>query len=113
VWEVIRKNCTACHGIDDYAFFALDRAGWQKLLESKHKSGGADLSEADRNLLLDWLVSKFGPETKPTFHRRSRRFFPTLKPSGCSIARVPSAMGWSASRVLAIRRSAGGCCWWI
>ena len=27
VWEVIRKNCTACHGIDDYAFYALDRAG--------------------------------------------------------------------------------------
>ena len=23
VWQVIRKNCTACHGIDDYAFFAL------------------------------------------------------------------------------------------
>src|SRR5215467_2680613 len=65
VWQVIRKNCTACHGIDDYAFFALDRAGWQKLLESKHKSGGADLSETDRNLLLDWMVSKFGPETKP------------------------------------------------
>ena len=65
VWQAIRKNCTACHGIDDYAFFALDRAGWQKLLESKHKSGGGDLSEADRNLLLDWLVSKFGPETKP------------------------------------------------
>src|SRR6516165_12189126 len=59
VWQVIRKNCTACHGIDDYAFFALDRAGWQKLLESKHKPGDADLSEADRNLLLDWLVSKF------------------------------------------------------
>jgi mono/diheme cytochrome c family protein len=65
VWQVIRKNCTACHGIDDYAFFALDRAGWQKMLESKHKPGGADLSEADRNLLLDWLVSKFGPDTKP------------------------------------------------
>jgi hypothetical protein len=65
VWLVIRKNCTACHGIDDYAFFALDRAGWQKLLENKHKSGGVDLAEADRNLLLDWLVSKFGPDTKP------------------------------------------------
>lgn len=65
VWQVIRKNCTACHGIDDYAFFALDRAGWQKLLESKHKPGDADLSEGDRNLLLDWLVSKFGPDTKP------------------------------------------------
>ena len=30
VWEVIRKNCTACHGIDDYAFFAMDKAGWSE-----------------------------------------------------------------------------------
>jgi len=38
VWQVIRKNCTQCHGIDDYAFYALDKAGWQSLVESKHKS---------------------------------------------------------------------------
>ena len=65
VWQVIRKNCTACHGIDDYAFHALDRIGWQKLIETKHKDGGGALSDVDRNLLLDWLVQKFGPETKP------------------------------------------------
>jgi mono/diheme cytochrome c family protein len=65
VWDVIRKNCIACHGIDDYAFYALDRAGWQKLIADKHKAGEADLPEADRNLLLDYVVSKFGPETKP------------------------------------------------
>ncbi len=69
VWNVIRKNCTQCHGIDDYAFFALDKAGWQSLLETKHKSPLAEgtpvLSEQDRNLLLDWLVSKFGPTSKP------------------------------------------------
>jgi hypothetical protein len=65
VWQVIRKNCTACHGIDDYAFFALDRAGWQALIENKHKTDGIVLSDQDRNILLDWLVSKFGPETKP------------------------------------------------
>ncbi|MBZ5577917.1 MAG: cytochrome c [Acidobacteriia bacterium] len=65
VWEVIRKNCIACHGIDDYAFFALDRAGWQQLIAGKHKAGEADLSEADRAVLLDWLASRFGPSTKP------------------------------------------------
>jgi len=65
VWQVIRKNCTSCHGIDDYAFYALDRMGWQKLIEDKHKDGGAALSDADRGLLLDWLVQKFGPATKP------------------------------------------------
>ena len=65
VWEVIRKNCVACHGIDDYAFYAQDRASWQKLIADKHKSGAAELSEEDRNTLLDWLVAKFGPDTKP------------------------------------------------
>jgi len=65
VWEVIRKNCIACHGIDDYAFYAQDRAAWQTLIASKHKSEEAVLSSADQSLLLDWLASKFGPETKP------------------------------------------------
>ena len=32
VWEVIRNTAPACHGIDDYAFYALDRAAWQKLI---------------------------------------------------------------------------------
>jgi cytochrome c5 len=65
VRQVILKNCTACHGIDDYAFFALDRAGWQTLLETKHKTGGAALSDSDRNALLDYLVARFGPDSKP------------------------------------------------
>jgi mono/diheme cytochrome c family protein len=65
VWDVIRKNCVACHGIDDYAFYAQDRAAWQKLIASRHKPGEADLSDTDRNLLLDWLAARFGPDTKP------------------------------------------------
>src|SRR5437867_7998159 len=69
VWQVIRKNCIQCHGIDDYAFFALDKNGWQSLLDTKHKSPLAEatpvLSDNDRDLLLDWLVSKFGPTSTP------------------------------------------------
>ena len=65
VRDVIRKNCTACHGIDDYAFFALDRAGWQSLIETKHKATPAPIPSQDLPVLLDWLVSKFGPTTKP------------------------------------------------
>jgi cytochrome c553 len=70
VWTVIRKNCVSCHGIDDYAYYALDRDGWWNLIASKHKTGpgagAADvLSAEDRGQLLDWLVSKLGPDTKP------------------------------------------------
>jgi hypothetical protein len=64
VWDVIRGNCTRCHGIDDYAYFALDKTGWQKLIESKHKPNIA-LADADRDLLTVWLAATFGPETKP------------------------------------------------
>jgi len=69
VWQLIRKNCIQCHGIDDYAFFALDRNGWQSLLETKHKSPLAEgtpvLSDKDQNTLLDYLVAKFGPTSTP------------------------------------------------
>jgi mono/diheme cytochrome c family protein len=65
VWDVIRKNCTDCHGIDDYAFHAMDQAGWQKLIEDKHKGLGVNLSDADRALLVGWLAEKFGPDSKP------------------------------------------------
>lgn len=65
VWQVIRTHCVDCHGIDDYAFYAQDTAAWQKLIASKHKPGEAVLSDADRNILLAWLASRFGPDTKP------------------------------------------------
>ena len=65
VREIIRKNCTMCHGIDDYAFFALDRAGWQSIIEAKHKISPAPISNQDLSLVLDWLASKFGSATKP------------------------------------------------
>jgi len=69
VWQVIRKNCTQCHGIDDYAFYALDKDAWQSMIADKHKSpyaaGMSVLSEQDRNLLLDWMVEKFGPKSTP------------------------------------------------
>ena len=65
VRQVIFKNCTSCHGIDDYAFSALDRAGWDSYIEAKHKGQPVSLTGKDRELLLDWLAGKFGPNTKP------------------------------------------------
>ncbi len=64
VRPIILRSCTACHGIDDYAFHAMDRAGWQALIETM-KEKGAVISDEDRSILLDWLVAKFGPDSKP------------------------------------------------
>jgi mono/diheme cytochrome c family protein len=64
--KVIFKSCTSCHGIDDYAYYALDRAGWDSLITTKHRDQkNVTLADADRAVLLDWLVEKFGPATKP------------------------------------------------
>lgn len=65
VRQVIFKNCTSCHGIDDYAYNALDRAGWDSLITAKHRDVTVSLPEKDRALLLDWLEVRFGPTTKP------------------------------------------------
>src|SRR4029077_2877898 len=51
-------------GIDDYAFYSLDQAGWSKLIADKHKPA-IELPDADRAMLLGWLAERFGPNTKP------------------------------------------------
>ena len=63
--QVIFKYCTTCHGIDDYAYNALDRAGWDAHLTAKHRDVDAPLPERERAILLDWLAERFGPTTKP------------------------------------------------
>ena len=63
--QVIFKNCTSCHGIDDYAYNALDRAGWNALIDTKHKDLSVRIAGQDRELLLDWVVARFGPDSRP------------------------------------------------
>ena len=63
--QVIFKYCTSCHGIDDYAYHARDRAGWDALLTAKHDGLNVPLPAPDRAVLLDWLTERFGPTTKP------------------------------------------------
>ena len=65
VRQILFKHCTSCHGIDDYAYNALDRAGWNALIDARHKDQHVQLSDSDRDLLLDWIVSRFGPSSRP------------------------------------------------
>jgi len=66
VRSVLLKKCVACHGIDEYAFHALDRHGWQALLDGPHKQQrGLVLTSTDETLVLDYLVERFGPESVP------------------------------------------------
>ena len=63
--QVIFQYCTTCHGIDDYAYNALDRAGWDAHLTRKHRGMDVPLPTEDRAILLDWLAERFGPTMKP------------------------------------------------
>jgi hypothetical protein len=68
--NVILKNCVSCHGIDDYAYFALGRERWEELLAEKHRGLPVNaLSSTDEALLLDYLAKSFGTDTTP-FPRR-------------------------------------------
>ena len=63
--QVLFTYCTSCHGIDDYAYNALDRVAWDAYLTSKHRGKAVVIPAAERIVLLDWLAERFGPETKP------------------------------------------------
>lgn len=74
VRQVIRENCSACHGIDEYGYYAMDRESWNALIDRMETatSGlvrGKKVSADDREILLDWLVAEFGPDAEP-FERR-------------------------------------------
>lgn len=63
--QVIFRYCTGCHGIDDFAYNALDRGAWDAHLTRKHTGVAVPLPAAERAVLLDWLAERFGPATKP------------------------------------------------
>ena len=70
VWQIILSSCSACHGIDEYGYYAMDREAWHALIERMKRtpSGlvpGAVIADADKEVLLDWLVANFGPEAMP------------------------------------------------
>jgi hypothetical protein len=66
VRNVLLKNCISCHGIDDYAFHAMDRKGWQELINKTHKEErGLVLSRKDERILLNYLAEDFGLESVP------------------------------------------------
>jgi cytochrome c2 len=65
VRQVIFNRCVSCHGIDDYAYNALDRTAWDAHITSKHSGLDVQLTPEERAVLLDWLAERFGPTTKP------------------------------------------------
>jgi hypothetical protein len=70
VRQIILRSCSACHGIDEYGYYAMTRQSWRDLIERMKvtPSGlvpGAEISDQDTEILLDWLVENFGPDATP------------------------------------------------
>lgn len=66
VRSAIFTSCSACHGIDEYAYNSLDRSGWQALIDGPHKQQrNVRITPEHEQVLLDWLVENFGPESIP------------------------------------------------
>jgi hypothetical protein len=64
VRSAIFENCSACHGIDEYAYNALDATGWSALIDNQHKQQrDLAISPEHEAILLDYLVENFGPNT--------------------------------------------------
>jgi mono/diheme cytochrome c family protein len=70
VRNVVLKNCVSCHGIDDYAFYSLERDRWESVIGELHSGMQMKtLSHKDETILLDYLAENFGTEHTP-FPRR-------------------------------------------
>ena len=70
--EVLERTCMGCHGVNFFAVKALDRSAWDALITRMTKRNeGMDtsvppgkLSPRDRQLLLDYLATNMGPNSK-------------------------------------------------
>lgn len=59
------RICTACHTIDTVVTQQHDKAGWQKLVDDM-AARGADGTDAQLALIVDYLTKHFGPKTPST-----------------------------------------------
>ncbi len=96
-------------------FMRWIKPGWQTLIDSKHKPGEAALSDQDRNMLLDWLASKFGPDTKP-FPRtyvppEITTFFSDPEAKRLLNRACTTVTGWSAWKGPGMPKKPGASCW--
>src|SRR5262249_4662447 len=70
--QVLERVCMSCHGVNFYSVRALDRSAWDALINSMSKrENGMDgsvrpgkMSPKDRQLLLDYLATNMGPNSK-------------------------------------------------
>ena len=61
--DLLRSRCIICHSTVLIAQQRLERGRWASVL-NKMRSWGAQLSEPERDLLLDYLAARLNPDAK-------------------------------------------------
>ena len=59
---IIARSCTACHGLDYVVAARLPKEQWRELV-AEMRARGADLTEEEVPVVLDYLAEHFGPKT--------------------------------------------------
>jgi cytochrome c5 len=58
--KILETACTACHGLEGVVKLHLDKDGWEGLVSSM-VSNGAQVDQKDFPVLVNYLVTNFGP----------------------------------------------------
>lgn len=80
--EVMRAQCLVCHGTDLIEQQRLAKAGWTREVE-KMVRWGANVSDAEKEPLIEYLTSRFGPRP----HAAAASSQPQPTPEAKSVAR--------------------------
>ncbi len=57
---LLEERCTECHTLDRVRQAEKDRAGWESTV-ARMVDQGARLDDAERTVLIDYLVDTYGP----------------------------------------------------
>ena len=59
--KIVETKCTVCHDTSMITSEHLDRAGWEDMVKVMIASG-AEVTDQEMPVLLDYLVKNWGPE---------------------------------------------------
>jgi cytochrome c553 len=100
--EIARDKCLSCHESDLIISQRLSRQGWTREVD-KMVRWGANMTEAEKEALIDYLAAKFGPKMaeakNPAGETRGKEIFEN-KCLGCHEADLTrqqrlSRQGWT------------------
>jgi cytochrome c1 len=57
---LLAERCTSCHGLDRVTSARKEREEWAQVI-ARMAGRGAELSEAEQAVLLDYLAQTYGP----------------------------------------------------